>query len=77
LVVDEYKPYAQLRSLYGWPAPEDPNGSRDDELAGRELIAAPPSAERDDCSAAESATADRLRVSLMTRRATAASGRSV
>jgi hypothetical protein len=29
----------ELRSLYGWPAPEDPDGSRDDELAGRELIA--------------------------------------
>ena len=29
----------ELRSLYGWPAPEDPEGSRDDELAGRELIA--------------------------------------
>ena len=28
----------ELRSLYGWPAPEDPDGSRD-ELAGRELIA--------------------------------------
>jgi len=30
----------ELRSLYGWPAPEDPEGSRDEELAGRELIAA-------------------------------------
>jgi hypothetical protein len=29
----------ELRSLYGWPAPEDPDGGRDDELAGRELIA--------------------------------------
>ena len=29
----------ELRSLYGWPAPEDPDGSRDEELAGRELIA--------------------------------------
>jgi hypothetical protein len=29
----------ELRSLYGWPAPEDPESSRDDELAGRELIA--------------------------------------
>ena len=29
----------ELRSLYGWPAPEDPDGSHDDELAGRELIA--------------------------------------
>jgi hypothetical protein len=29
----------ELRSLYGWPAPEDPDSSRDDELAGRELIA--------------------------------------
>ena len=29
----------ELRSLYGWPAPEDPDGSRDDELGGRELIA--------------------------------------
>jgi hypothetical protein len=29
----------ELRSLYGWPAREDPEGSRDDELAGRELIA--------------------------------------
>ena len=28
-----------LRSLYGWPAPEDPDGGHDDELAGRELIA--------------------------------------
>ena len=28
----------ELRSLYGWPAPEDPDGSRDEELAGRELI---------------------------------------
>jgi hypothetical protein len=24
----------ELRSLYGWPAPEDPGGSRDEELAG-------------------------------------------
>jgi hypothetical protein len=31
----------ELRSLYGWPAPEDRDGSRDDELAGRELIAGP------------------------------------
>ncbi len=30
----------ELRSLYGWPAPEDPDGSREEELAGRELIAA-------------------------------------
>ena len=30
---------AELRSLYGWPAPEDPDGSHDGELAGRELIA--------------------------------------
>ena len=29
----------ELRSLYGWPAPVDPDGSHDDELAGRELIA--------------------------------------
>ena len=29
----------ELRSLYGWPAPEDTEGSRDEELAGRELIA--------------------------------------
>ncbi len=29
----------ELRSLYGWPAPEDPDGSRDEELAGRGLIA--------------------------------------
>jgi hypothetical protein len=29
----------KLRSLYGWPAPEDPDASRDDELSGRELIA--------------------------------------
>ena len=29
----------ELRSLYGWPAPEDPDGSRDEELTGRELIA--------------------------------------
>ena len=29
----------ELRSLYGWPAPEDPDGSHDGELAGRELIA--------------------------------------
>jgi hypothetical protein len=29
----------ELRPLYGWPEPEDPDGSRDDELAGRELIA--------------------------------------
>jgi hypothetical protein len=28
----------ELRSLYAWPAPEDPDGSRDDELAGRELM---------------------------------------
>lgn len=28
----------ELRSLYGWPAPEDPDGSRDQELSGRELI---------------------------------------
>jgi hypothetical protein len=27
-------PLGELRSLYGWPAPEDPDGSRDDELAG-------------------------------------------
>jgi hypothetical protein len=26
-------------SLYGWPAPEDPDGSRDEALAGGELIA--------------------------------------
>jgi hypothetical protein len=31
----------KLRALYGWPAPEDPDGSRDDELTGRELIAQP------------------------------------
>ena len=29
----------ELRSLYGWSAPEDPEGSRDQELTGRELIA--------------------------------------
>jgi hypothetical protein len=29
----------ELRALYGWPAREDPDGSRNDELAGRELIA--------------------------------------
>ncbi|MGO9793059.1 MAG: hypothetical protein ACLP8S_27130 [Solirubrobacteraceae bacterium] len=29
----------ELRSLSGWPAPEDPDGSRGQELAGRELIA--------------------------------------
>jgi hypothetical protein len=29
----------ELRSLYGWPAPDEPAGSRDDELAERELIA--------------------------------------
>lgn len=28
----------ELRSLYGWPAPEDPDDSRDEELASRELI---------------------------------------
>jgi hypothetical protein len=29
----------ELRSLYGWPVPEEPDGTRDEELAGRELIA--------------------------------------
>jgi hypothetical protein len=29
----------ELRSLYGWPVTEDSDGSRDQELAGRELIA--------------------------------------
>lgn len=29
----------ELRSLYGWPALEDPEGSRDEELTGREMIA--------------------------------------
>ena len=29
----------ELRSRYGWPAPEDPEGSRDEELTGREMIA--------------------------------------
>lgn len=29
----------ELRSLYGWPAPEHPEGSRDEELTGREMIA--------------------------------------
>ena len=28
----------ELRSLYGWPAPEDRDDSRDEELASRELI---------------------------------------
>jgi hypothetical protein len=29
----------ELRLLCGWPAPEDPDGSRGEELTGRELIA--------------------------------------
>jgi hypothetical protein len=29
----------ELRSLYGWPSPEDPEGSRDEELTAREMIA--------------------------------------
>jgi hypothetical protein len=37
--LDGFDAVGELRSLYGWPAPEDSDGPGDEELCGRELIA--------------------------------------